>query len=136
MSFPYDASNINVDTSFPVAPEGIYSLVIKDTKEKTTKNGDSMVAVRCEIEDANEWLGTIVWHNVTFLPPEKKGAGMAVNFLKNIGEPWEGKITVSPTRWVGKQFRCKLKVSKDLQGRPRNEIAFILDSQENDEVPF
>ena len=50
MPFKYSSKDINVDGGF-TAPAGNYSLVIKNVKEKMTKNGDPMVSVFCEIDD-------------------------------------------------------------------------------------
>lgn len=136
--FKYNSADINMSnvTSTP-APEGIYTLKIADTTEKVTKNNDPMISVRCEIDDTGEWLGTTVWHNVTFLADKsRRGAGMSIHFLKQIGEPWEGEFDVIPENWKGKFFRAKLKVTKDLKGNPRNEIAYVLDSGNTDDVPF
>lgn len=137
MPFPYNASGIDASGGFTPAPEGVYMLKIVDAAEKTSKKGNPMVSVRCQIDDANEWLGTTVWHNVTFLPKDAKGAGMAVQFLAAIGEPHEGEFEVDAFNWKGKSFRAKLKIEKDLQGRNRNQIAYLVsDEAAADEVPF
>lgn len=136
-----------------VAPAGTYTLKIKkvfDTDRegnvKVTKNGDPMVSVLCEIDDTGEYLGGTVWHNVTFLGRNedgtaKKGAGMAIHFLKTIGQEWEGDFEWDSDDWIGATFRAKLKVTKDKSGQPRNEIAYLLDDEKpedkpQDEVPF
>lgn len=140
--FRHDATGVKVETDFKAAPEGIYTLVIleasteKDGMERITKNGDRYVSVKCEI-DEGEFIGNKVWTNITFLPKDKKGAGMAVHFLKTIGEPWEGEFEVDTENWIGRRFKAKLVVAKDQKGRPKNEIAFIIgDEKETDEVPF
>jgi hypothetical protein len=72
---------------------------------------------------------------------------MAVHFLKVIGEPWEGDFDYDTDKWVGRTFRAKLKVTKDLNDMPKNEIAFLIDplpsdgpvlgaKEETDAVPF
>jgi hypothetical protein len=145
MRMSYDSTGVDVNgpSSVP-APAANYTLEIKqvfDTDKegnpRRTKNGDPMVSARCEIADANEWLGTTVWHNITFLPKEKKGAGMAVAFLKAIGEPWEGAFEIDTDNWKDKTFRAKLKVVTGLNGQPRNEVAYLLSDETKDEdVPF
>lgn len=140
----YDSTGIPAEGEYPVAPEGIYELVIvkvKDTKEGQpwkTSNGDDYVSVECEI-NTGEWAGKKVWHGVTFMEDKtRKGAGMALNFLKAIGEPWEGKFDINTDNWSGRIFRAKLKIGRDNQGRNRNEIAYVIseDKLESDEVPF
>lgn len=147
MSFMYTEKGVTAGSSSSVAPEGVYSLVItsaSDTKDglpRITKNGDDYVNVALEIDDANEWLGTKVFHNVTFMKngtdgKPRKGSGIALHFLKCIGEPFEIPFEVKPENWVGKRIRAKLIVSKDLKGRPKNEIAYLVEESLTDEVPF
>ncbi len=137
MSFDHDATGVTMGTKFAPVPIGIYTLAITKAEEKVTKKGLPMVAVECEIDDAGPFLGRKVWHNVTFIPANNPGDGMCLEFLKNIGEPYEGKITVNPENWIGRTFKCKLKVEKDLKGNDRNAIAYLLDEkQASDEVPF
>lgn len=143
MTFLYDATGISAG-GVMVAPEGVYTLKIVDaTDEKegfprVSKKGFPMVYAKCEIANDGEWLGTPISHWVTFMPKGEKGAGMAVNFLKTIGEPYENQLEVKPQNWIGKQFRAKISVEKDLRGRPQNRIAFLMDDVKtsDDQVPF
>jgi len=146
MPFKYDGTGVKVDAGIEAAPEGEYLLEIvevsedKDGEPRRTKlkedgtGGYPYVMAVCEIANG-EFMGKKVWHNVTFLPKEKKGAGMALQFLKTIGEPWEGQFEVKPINWVGKTFKAKLRVSQDNKGRPKNEIAWLIE-EGTDEVPF
>lgn len=155
----YSSKGVDVGGNV-IAPPAVYSLKIKkvyDTdkegNQKVTKNGDPMVSVLCEIDDTGPYLGSTVWHNVTFMVPEpvldkagkptgetrvRKGAGMALHFLKVIGEPWEGDFEYDTDMWAGKLFRAKLKVSKGMDGVDRNEIAYLVDDETkvDEEVPF
>lgn len=149
MKGSYSSKGVDVGGNV-IAPAGTYTLNVKrvfDTDKngnpKVTKNGDPMVSVLCEVDDVGEYLGATVFHNVTFMArnPDgtaKKGSGMAVHFLKSIGEPWEGDFEYDTDRWPGRAFRAKLKVTKDMNGIPRNEIAYLIDEDrpQEDEVPF
>lgn len=146
MPFPYDSTGVETEKVRKVAPFGDYNLTIEEVSEekdgmpRTTKikpdgtGGDPYVNVKCSISDG-EYAETVVYNNVTFMPRDKKGAGIAVHFLKTIGEPWEGQFDVIPQNWVGKKFRARLNNVKDPQGRPKNEIAFVYGNDEV-EVPF
>lgn len=147
--FRYEEKGVEPGNPSNVAPEGVYNLVItsasdkKDGLPRITKNGDDYANVALEIDDANEWLGVKVFHNVTFMKngadgKPRKGAGIALAFLKAIGEPYQIPFDVIPENWVGKRLRAKLIVSKDIKGRPRNEIAYLVDESQQikDEVPF
>lgn len=151
--FPYNSTGIDPEAkNFTPAPEGEYWLVVKEASDikdmgpRITRNGDPYVMVTCEV-DEGPYLGKMVWHNVTFMKAGAPGAGMAVKFLKTIGEPWDGEIDINPAIWIGRRFRAKLKIGKDNQGRPKNEIAYLLEpeisspvaqpnSMSDDEVPF
>ena len=140
--FNYNAEGIDVESGFKVATEGEYNIVIRDTQEKTTKvkedgtGGYPMVSVRCEIDDTGEALGVSFFHNVTFIPKGQKGAGMALFFLKAIGEPVEGNLEVDPQRWIGKRFKAKVNVG-EYKGKRRNEIAYLIVNEEStDDIPF
>ncbi len=139
----YNSTGVDLDGGkYTIAPEGIYDLIIKkvtDTKDGQpwkTKNGDDYVSVECEV-DSGDYMGAKVWHGVTFMDPSKKGAGMAVQFLKAIGEPWEGDFEIDTNNWEGRTFTAKLIVGKTNQGKDRNEIAYLITGEKvDDEVPF
>lgn len=142
MKRAYDTTGINLGGGFEPVPEGVYTLIIrevadiKDGQPWKTKNGDDYVRVTCEIDDVGEYLGKKVWYGVTIMDDKKRpGAGMAVHFLKTIGEPWDGPVQIDTDNWIGKTFKAKLKIIKDNQGKSKNEIAFILNQDEAD-VPF
>ncbi|HEX9504244.1 MAG TPA: hypothetical protein VF974_08090 [Patescibacteria group bacterium] len=142
MGFHYNAKGINLDTA-PITPipEGHYTLIIneasdiKDGSQRITKNGDPYVNVKCSV-DKGEYIGKIIYHNVTFLHPDKNGSGIAIKFLKTIGEPWENEFDVEPSNWIGKTFKAKVIVGKDNKGRSRNEISYLIDELKEDEIPF
>lgn len=153
MKGTFNGEGVDMSGGGVIAPPGAYTLRVKkvyDTDKqgnpKVTKNGDPMVSALCEVDDAGPYLGATVFYNVTFMArnPDgsaKKGSGMAVQFLKVIGEPWEGEFEYDTDRWIGRSFRAKLKVSNGFDGSPRNEIAALIDpdkpeSGDNDGVPF
>lgn len=135
-----------MNNDFTPMPPGIYGLVINkvtDTKNEIpwkTKNGDDYVQVECEVDEAGEYLGRKVWYGVTFMDDKSRpGAGMSIHLLKCIGEPWEGDFDVDTDNWIGRRFKARLKIGKDLEGKPKNEIAFVIDEnipKNDDEVPF
>lgn len=147
MGFPYDATGIDPNLKRKVAPEGTYRLQIvdvseeKDSAPRVTKNGDRYVMVECEIADQGPGFGVKIWHNVTFLGNGKPGAGMAIHFLKQIGQPFEGQIEVEPQDWIGALFMAKIRIGKDNKGQDRNEIGFIVSEEtvlnkDEESVPF
>ena len=107
MSFQHNAPPPT--EGFSLLPDGPYDFQITDIKEKTTKNGDPMVNVTCEVINSSEYNGKKVFMNVNFLQTGKPGAGMSTHFLKSIGQPWEGAVTVDPDNWVGEQFKARVE---------------------------
>ena len=126
MKHSYDSTGVApLDGSFVALPEGDYDLAIIDYKEKETKKGSyPLVSVKCEVVDSLKHDGSKIFYNVTFLPPDMPGAGMAIHFLKTIGEPWEGKFDWDPDQWIGKRFRAHI-VPDTYEGKPQNKIVRI-----------
>lgn len=95
---------------FALLPDGVYELkVIKTEEKRTEKEKYPMVKVECEVYNNPDYNGKIIFHNVTFMPKEKKGSGMSTHFLKCIQQPWEGnQIAVDPEAWVGATFKATI----------------------------
>jgi len=146
MSFSYNATGIEMSGNFELIPEGDYPCKIVSVFETISKNGDPMVKVDYEIIDGAYIGKQIKFHHVTFLGKDetgksKKGAGMALNYLKTIGEPYQGDIIVDPESWVGKKLSVKVVHEKGFDGVKRSNVKwvnpisdFVVSS--NTDVPF
>jgi hypothetical protein len=108
MSFTYDPAAPTAGGNYALLPPGDYELQITDTEERKTKNNDPMVNVTCEVINNPEYNGKNIFHNVSFLPKDKPGAGMASHFLKSIGQPFEGTLEINSDDWIGAKFRAKI----------------------------
>lgn len=136
MSFDFDSTGIVVeDKQFvkKLLPKGNYDFEIvkfisKAGKvyplEGTTKNGDPKVDLLAQVINSAEFDGERIFHSVTFMPKDKQGAGMAIHFLKTIGQPFEGKISIDPAAWVGERFRGYV-IEDEYQGKKSNKIKGI-----------
>lgn len=136
----YDSTGVDMKSggAFGLLPDGFYNLAIIGTEERESSKGHYMVNVKAQVTEPQEFKGKWVYHNVTFLPATQKGAGMAVHFLKTIGQSWEGKFSIDPTAWVGCTFRARI-ISTKYQGKSRNEIksvVSIIPEKKEDEIPF
>lgn len=149
-----DYDTTGIDTTKPsgsfekkLLPKGNYNLEIIEfmsksgemyPKEGTTKNGDPKVDILVQVTTAGEFEGERLFHSVTFMPKDKPGAGMAVHFLKTIGQPYEGKIKVDPTQWVGAEFQGYV-IQDEYQGKKGNKIKGvepIAEAKKDDSLPF
>lgn len=130
--FEYDSAGVKLDDRLPLPP-GKYHQVIVSVEEKLSKNGDNQVEVN-SVVDQPGYPAKKMRNWVTFLPPDKSGAGMAIHFLKTIGEPWEGKFTVTPNNWVGKRFLSVVGTRTSSQGREFNDILDVMPVE--DGIPF
>lgn len=140
MTIIYDTTGIKPTGGFEPVPKGNYRLrIVKVLETKSKSGGDPQVIVDFEV-DSGEYMGhQIRFHRVTFLRPEREGAGIAVHFLKVIGEPYEGSIQIDAERWLGKVVRASVDVELDYNNNPRNVIRKVgpFDpSTEEEEVPF
>lgn len=148
MSFNYDSTGVVVDEkgSFEkkLLPKGSYDLEIVEFTSKagksypcegTTKNGDPKVDLLAEVTTEGEFKGERLFHSVTFMGKDKPGAGMSVHFLKTIGQPWEGKLDVDPTQWVGAKFRGYV-IQDEYNGKKGNKIKGIEPIAKSEGLPF
>lgn len=137
MPFPHDAAAPTESGGARLLPSGTYDLVITKVQEKTTRDGHPMVNVTCEVRNNQEFNGATVFHNVSFLPKDKPGAGMSTHFLKCINQKWDGAITVDPEAWIGEDFKAKIEPreyeKKDGTKAKTNNITAIIPA---DEIPF
>lgn len=133
--FTHDAAAPTAGGGSTLLPAGKYDLVITKVEEKKSKSGFPMVNVTCEVHNNTDFNGAKVFHNVTFLPKDKPGAGMSTHFLKMINQPWEGVVEVDPSKWVGEDFTAKISTreydKKDGTKGKTNNIDEIIES-----VPF
>lgn len=109
MGDAYDSTGIDPDAkSFDLLPDGKYTLKIDKAERTISSNGNLMAKLECKVINNPDYNDRIIFHNVTFLSPEKKGSGMAIHFLKTICQPWEGKIDINIPDWVGASFIAKV----------------------------
>ena len=105
MPFAYNGTGIKVNEGPKQIPEADYILRIIKAEPGVTKKGDDRVSVDVEIVEGDFRFETVKFHQVTFFRnKEAKAAGMAIHFLKSIGEPWEGDFQVDERNWIGKKF--------------------------------
>jgi hypothetical protein len=136
----YNATGIDLSNqSFEPLPDGKYILKITKAEEAESKNGNLMARLECEVINNADHNGRKVFHNVTFLEPDAKGAGMAIHFLKTIGQPWEGQIEIDIPNWVGARFlgtlaKASYTSTKTGQLVHKNEIKKV--EPDPDWIPF
>lgn len=117
-----------------------------------TKEGKfPKVDVLTEVVDPDqEFNGARVFHTVTFLPATTngkptKGAGMAIHWLKTIGQPYEGKIKPNSKAWIGAEA-MGYAIEDDYKGKIKNKWGEIkpiladpqapLKKESDEDVPF
>jgi hypothetical protein len=151
MPFRYSVTKEDIANKPEPVPPGEYNLIIRETTLKTTKvkpdgnGGDPMVSAKCEIDDAGPHLGRKIWHNVIFWPEKDKegkrpkARGLAVHFLKAIGEPYPengGEFDVDENNWIGRRFKAAV-AQETYEGVTRNKIKFVItDESKGDDIPF
>lgn len=107
---------------FPAAPRGIYTLQISDfsdgLKTKPTAKNPNVPLTKfvCEVAEG-PYLGSKVWHNVTWIPRGKDekapaGHGIAVHFLHAVGMQYDGKFSFQESDFQGRTFRALLEVEE------------------------
>lgn len=93
-----------------------------------------------QVIDNPQWQDCKVFHTVTFMPKDKGGAGMAIHFLKTIGQPFEGKLDIDSQNWVGSKLQG-YAITDEYKGKVKNKLGEIKGyvaegSSKGDSVPF
>lgn len=114
MSFTVDFDGVEMSSGGGV-PAGRYNLRIVAAKETVSKKGSPMVVVDYEVMDGPCAGRLVKFHYVVFFQDKMaNGAGMSKTFLKTIGLPYEGKISVDPSQWIGRCLVGKVLMEKEL----------------------
>lgn len=143
--YEYDSTGVKMDApggKFTL-PDGDHTFRIVEAKPGKSKKGYFMVECICEVINELDLIGRRLKHWVTFLPPESKGAGMAIHFLKVIGQPWEGKFKITSADWIGCTFVGKTKTEpytnkegKTFQQSKIDSVDYLPGAKAADEIPF
>lgn len=141
--YSYDSTGVKLDGGSRTIPESTYTFRITKAKPTKSKKGYFMVECECDIINNIDFMGKRLKHWVTFMPPEHKAAGIAIHFLKVIGQPWEGKFDVVAANWEGCTFIGKTKneaytSTKDGKQYEQSKIAVVeyLPGKKDSEIPF
>jgi len=111
MRYQRDYSQVNEAGDFSPAPSGVYRLRIIKVEDGKTQAGDPKATLTFLIVNDCLYKGkTIPFHTVTLLPPESQGAGFAKHFLRVIGQPYQGKVSVDTDAWKDKEFIARVEV--------------------------
>ena len=133
----YNSEGIEMDSDFTI-PDGEYVLEVTNTKEGESKNGDYQVVVDFKVCEGERKGFQVRYYYVTFFADKKaKGAGMAINFLKSIGEPWEGDFTIEPDNWKTKRVNSWLE-AQEYNGRKNMKVKWVkpVEADQLESVPF
>lgn len=143
MDFNYDSTGIDPDKKGGgrKVPPGWHHFQIKSAKPSKSKAGNFMVELDCVILNNIDLMGKSLPHWVTFLDPKKDGAGIAIHFLKVIGQPWEGKFDVVVADWVGGEFKGRSEdqpfvSKKDGKEYKSSKIVEVDYLPKESEIPF
>jgi len=127
--FDHDATGVkeeDLEQKYTPIPKGTYKLQIVDYKAKQTKTGYQMVSPVFEVfeNEAVKYNGRKVFHNVTFITKGLPGAGMCLQFLKAIREPYKDNFRVRPDNWIGKRILGYVTI-ETYQGKDNNKIGSV-----------
>lgn len=125
MTFSVDFDGVEMRSGGGV-PAGRYNLRIVAANETVSKKGDPMVVVDYEVMDGPHAGRLVKFHNIVFFQDKtSKGAWMSKMYLKTIGLPFEGSVTVDPAKWVGRCLIGKVVIEPGQDGKDYPRIKFI-----------
>lgn len=139
---PFNYSDEGV--GYTPLPDGDYLCKVISAVPGVTKNGDDKVTVGYEVWEGEYKGKSIKNHTVTFFKDRtKKGAWMALEILKALGQPYQGAFTVEPTAWIGRVVYVSVKIEdytrEDKTTGKSNKVKWLNEfkgEQESESVPF
>lgn len=151
MRMEYDTTNIK--SEYELLDSGWHPFKIVEVEDRESSKGYPQALAKCKCVDPKCQGKSEVWNYVTVIPPDQKGAGMVVHWLKSIGQPHEGKIVLDTDKWLGKKFMGKV-AAEEYKGKTNNKLkeispwrdmdasmaeqppASAIDKTEDDQIPF
>lgn len=129
MRFPYGFDKV---PDFALLPDGKwFPFRIVETEDLTSKKGHPMVKIVAQCLDPDpEHKGQEVWHYVTFIPENQKGAGIAKHFVKCLGFPVDKTYDVDSDEWIGKPFMGKI-IHEAYNGKKNHKFSEISPIQDD-----
>lgn len=108
--FGYNSTGVKPSQFTDPVPNGEYIMQIIKAEEMESKKGDPMVKVTAVVDFPAEFAGATVFHYVTFFEKGQPGAGIALHFLKSIGQPHDEvkNLEVNAKDWEMKKFKAKI----------------------------
>ena len=139
MPFNYNSTGVALEGDFTI-PDDEYVLEIVSAVEGQSKKGEPQVKVDYKVAEGQRAGFPVKFHYVTFKPSSEKSAGMAVHFLKTIGQPWEGDFKVDASKWIGKKLLAYL-AAETYGGYTNMKVKWVkpIEGQKaeaEEEVPF
>lgn len=106
------------EKQFKLLPENTYKFQVTDLVEEN----DDYVVIKCEVVEADNIGSTILYRvalNGDFLWLTKL-------FLKCIGEPHNGEISIDTDSWFGRQFWGEVKHTQSKDGKTYANIKKLI----------
>lgn len=127
----YNGAGVEMNSGGEPFPEGDYHLRVVKAEAGTIQGGQNAGSPKVTVDFkvvGGQYAGReIRYHNVSFLPKGAKGAGMALSFLKCIGEPYstEGAFDWDESRWIGRVCKAYVIIEPDQKGNKWNKVKWV-----------
>jgi hypothetical protein len=121
-----DFTGVKDEPTFELIEPGEYYLEIIDWEEKTTKKGDPMVKIVCEISAGQPFEGKSINDFICIIPSMLWRLKV---LLKCLGLPHEGEVSVNPDQWQNRVFKAEI-IQQEYNDKIYNKIGnFIFDEK-------
>ena len=101
-------------------PPGWYNVVVQKATDKTTRNGDDMIALQYEIITEGDFKGEKVFDNLVFSGDALPNVKFA---LEQMGMALEDDVDFDAEELVGRTVAIKTRMG-EYQGQKRPEVEF------------
>jgi len=96
-------------TDYVTVPEGTYLCRITDVRERETRSGDSMWALRLSIAEGEFTGRDAAWDNLVF---SSRGLTRVKTVFRTLGLPTSGKVEVEPADLTGREVFVTVRPSE------------------------
>lgn len=123
MRMEFDAEGL-ATSNYKLLPDGWLPFKIVEVEDRESSKGYPQAVAKCKCVDPRYPDYGEIWNFVTIIPKDQKGAGIAVHWLKCIGQPYEGKFVLDTEKWLGKKFMGNV-CTEVYKGKPNNKFKEI-----------
>lgn len=127
MDWKFDPADYDPNKEgYETLPVGDYRVRIESAEEKTSQNGNQMIAMTLEVSGKN----SRIWHNLVLLADNRAATNQR---LGAIFDSFKFAPTLDLNKWVGKVGACRVK-HDTYNGKTSAKVAYFITHDKQDKL--